>query len=127
VSQPLVLICGDRDWTDREMIRAKLVTMKSLIGPFMVIHGDCRGADKIAGSEAVKLGLHVMAMPANWSLNGKNAGPIRNRLMLQYEPDLVWAFHDNLQASKGTKDMVKAAREAGVKIVHFTHPIEQPA
>lgn len=122
--RPLVLVCGDRNWTDRAMIRAQLNSMRSFNGPFTVIHGDCRGADRIADEEARKLGIAVVPCPANWKAHGKAAGPLRNRLMLEYRPALVWAFHDNLQASKGTKDMVKAAREAGCKIVHFTHEIE---
>jgi hypothetical protein len=34
-------------------------------------------------------------------------------------PDLVIAFHEDLESGKGTKDMLKRAEKAGVKtIIH---------
>jgi hypothetical protein len=35
------------------------------------------------------------------------------------KPDLVLAFHENIDESKGTRDMVHRARGAGVKVVIF--------
>ena len=46
-----------------------------------------------------------------WRSYGKKAGPIRNVTMFQKEkPDVVLAFHDNLEESRGTKHMVEFAR-----------------
>ena len=79
------------------------------------------GADKIAGEIATVFGLKVIPYPANWSAYGKAAGCVRNQLMLDREhPDEVWAFHEDLENSKGTKDMVERAEQAGIKVRKFS-------
>lgn len=95
-----LLICGDRNWTNRDLIRKHILRLK----PDVVIHGACRGADTIAGEEALDLEVEqIVAFPAKWSLSPKAAGPIRNSLMLKLgKPDLVLAFHNDLDASRGT-------------------------
>jgi hypothetical protein len=124
-----ILICGDRNWIDREKIAQQLRIIKKVAEwygwkagpeapipwPPVVIHGAARGADTIAGEEAKKLGFEVKAYPAEWQSYGRAAGPVRNEVMLtDGAPDLVLAFHSNLAESKGTAHMVKIARAAGV-------------
>ena len=41
-----VLVCGDRSWTDRERVEARLSQLPT---HSMILHGGCRGADAIAG------------------------------------------------------------------------------
>ncbi len=77
-----ILVCGSRDWTERETIRAWL---RKFPRGSTVIHGAARGADTIAGEEARALGFTVRAYPADWTTNGKAAGPIRNQRMLDEE------------------------------------------
>lgn len=117
-----VLICGGRHWKDRRMIRD---CMRSLPAGTTVIHGAARGADKIAGEVAGDLGLKVMAFPADWQRLGKAAGPVRNLLMLEQNPDEVWAFHDNLAESRGTKNMLSLATKKGVQTRIFSHLSEK--
>lgn len=128
---PVVLICGDRDWTDRARIRGVLWRLRATFPEAVIRHGangydeagapsftsgkpTVRGADMIAHEEARALGLAVDPRPADWKAHGKAAGPIRNAAMLAAEPRpfLVIAFHDNLFASKGTRDMVLKAESA---------------
>lgn len=116
-----VLICGDRNWTDKEAIRRVL----SSYGPdTVVIHGDngkvdsktgnvLKGADKIAGEVAKDLGFKVIAVAPKWDRYGRAAGPMRNREMFELKPDIVIAFHRDITKSKGTKDMITAARKSG--------------
>lgn len=109
-----VLVCGSRDWTDKAAIEKEL---RLLPAGSVVIHGDCRGADRIAGQIAQSLGLEVEAFPADWETHGKAAGPLRNRQMLaEGRPDTVLAFHEHLEASRGTADMVKKARAARIQV-----------
>ena len=111
-----VLVCGDRDWHDRTAIRKYLLTVES---GSTVIHGAQRGADRIAGEVADKLGLAVEAYPAQWTRFGRAAGPIRNKQMLvEGKPELVVFFHLNLAASHGTKNMVGQARRAGIRVLN---------
>jgi hypothetical protein len=69
---------------------------------------------------ASQLGFTVLPFPADWNTHGKAAGPIRNRQMLKEgKPDVVLAFHEDLGRSKGTADMVRAAKAAGIAVKVF--------
>lgn len=110
-----VLACGDRNWV------AASVTLEALLDygeGDVLVHGDCRGADRLAAEAARGLGMTIKPYPADWDAHGRKAGPIRNRQMLKDNPDidLVLAFHDDLNRSRGTADMVRAARKAGIPV-----------
>jgi len=107
-----VLVCGGRDFVpgpgDYAVLAGYLMPGSTLI------HGGARGADRFAAGFAKGLGLDVECFPADWSLHGRAAGPIRNAKMLEEGcPDVVLAF----PGGRGTADMVKQARAAGVKVI----------
>lgn len=83
-----------------------------------IVHGGARGADRMAGHVAKGLGYPVHVHEADWNAHGKAAGILRNQEMLDRHPDieLVLAFHDDLAHSKGTGDMVRRARAAGIPV-----------
>ena len=116
-----ILVCGDRNWTDGTMIYLALKdAVAKARGKVVVVHGACRGADKLGGMAARKLGLEVEEYPAQWEKYGSpQAGPIRNKQMLDSGLDRVLAFHHNLEESKGTKGMIKIATKAGVPVDVF--------
>lgn len=117
-----VLICGDRNWKDPQLINDVIVERLTL--PFTdhtIIEGEARGADILARNIGERLGIPVDRVPADWEKFGKAAGPIRNWKMLNKNPDEVWAFHDNLGSSKGTADMVKKSVRYKIKTLHFSH------
>lgn len=117
-----VLFCGDREWTDRQMIAKRLVALKDKFPGLLLCHGAARGADTIAGEEAIRLKIPVTVFPAQWSRYGRGAGPIRNQQMLdEFKPNLVEAFHDNIESSKGTKDMISRARRSRIVAVVNSH------
>ena len=109
----IVLVCGDREWNDRETIAERL---KVLPPNTVILEGGCRGVDLLAKEIAINLGLAVREFPANWALHGKAAGPRRNRAMLDEHPNLVLAFHSNLAKSKGTKDTINEAKRRGIPV-----------
>ena len=112
-----VLVCGDRNWTDREAIRSWLSKLQDW-GYDTIIQGHARGADKVSASEAKCMRLKVLTFPAKWEQYGRAAGPIRNQEMLDVgEPDLVVYFHNDLSKSKGTADMVRRAKKAGIEVI----------
>ena len=115
-----VLICGDRNWADYDLI---LEQIRSALDPLkdVIIHGAARGADSLAGKAGLSLGFEVQSFPAKWDTYGRAAGPIRNQEMLNQKPDEVWAFHDSLATSKGTGDMCRRARAVRVTVRVFTH------
>lgn len=113
-----VLISGDRNWTDHETIRSWLVKLQDW-GYDTVIHGGARGADRIAGEEAKKMGFTVVEVKAEWGRYGKHggAGPVRNRKMLDMKPNLVVGFHPDIFTSKGTYNCLTEAQRRGIEII----------
>lgn len=85
-----------------------------------LIEGEAKGADSIARDCAKYLGMIVLPFPAQWKKyggrgRGNPAGPIRNQQMLdEGKPNLVVAFHNNIDKSKGTKDMLNRTKKAGI-------------
>ena len=112
-----VLVCGDRNWNNHLVVHAIL---EGFGEDTVVIHGNCRGADHAAKEAAEQLGYEVKSYQAQWHKFGVSAGPIRNRQMLKEgKPTLVMAFHEDLDKSQGTKDMIKIALKAGVEVYHY--------
>ena len=116
-----VLICGSREWKDAEKIAKRL---RALPLGTIIVHGNCRGADRMAGKYAANIYLEVRAYSAEWGRFGSAAGVIRNKQMLDKEhPDLVIAFHENLVLSTGTKNMVHLARDRGIEVEVITEEV----
>ena len=114
-----VLICGDRNWADKELIKAVIKALKPK--PQIVICGGARGADTLAKEAALELGLKVQEFTADWEKYGKAAGCIRNQQMLREgRPTLVIAFHDNIKASKGTAHMLYISRYNKIRTQLYT-------
>lgn len=135
-----ILVCGDRKWSNRFMVRFVLSVLFQHVGlPFTVIEGGAQGADRAAGDWAKSMrryGVEHKPVPARWeecgpwcpdrphrrrNRQGKEfcplAGPHRNVKQLEEEkPDLVIAFHGDLQSSKGTKHMVEISEKAGKEV-----------
>lgn len=108
-----VLVTGGRDFDDRELLFDTLDRLNAMQGFTVVIHGDAKGADRLSGEWASSRGITVEAHPADWKKHGRAAGPIRNQKMLEEKPQLVVAF----PGGKGTADMVRKAKQAGLKVV----------
>jgi hypothetical protein len=122
-----ILICGDRNWNHVELIKHYLqsLTLNTYPKQITIIEGGCRGADKISGWLAKDLGMNVIEEKADWFKYGKAAGPIRNQMMLdKHKPILVVAFHNDLEHSKGTKDMLERAKKANVKTLLISSEVE---
>lgn len=112
----IVLITGDRWWNDYQFILASIRGWHKYVGITLLVHGACRGADLMGDRAAEYLDIPRTGHPANWDRDGRAAGPIRNRQMLIDHPDieLVIGFHDSIQTSKGTKDMLRIASGRGI-------------
>lgn len=116
-----ILVCGSRGWTDRKTIRAVLMDYirdwpLDADEP-VVMHGAARGADEIAGEEALDLGFWVEEYPADWESEPRRAGILRNLTMLNQEPDVVLAFQIN--GSRGTQHTIDEARRRGIPVMVF--------
>lgn len=118
-----ILVCGDRYWTDEKLIKGILVELEEQKGITMLIEGEAPGVDTIARKVCEQIGnIVICPFPAEWDKYGRAAGPIRNKQMLIVgKPDLILAFHDNIDKSKGTKNMIKQAKKAGVPVRLISH------
>lgn len=109
-----VLVCGSRKWPDPVAVRERI---RALAPGTLVITGGAPGVDTFAEREATQCGLFVARIGINghlWTRYGKAAGPLRNRAMLDLEPNLVIAFH--YQNSNGTQDTITEAQRRGCNI-----------
>lgn len=114
-----LLVCGGRNFDDVTYAYAVLDRLHRLSTIDVVIEGDARGADRIAGDWARKRGVQNLKFPADWDKHGKAAGFIRNQQMIvDGKPDLVFAF----PGGRGTADMVRRARIARIPVRHATAP-----
>ncbi|MGW7597293.1 SLOG family protein [Streptomyces antimycoticus] len=123
-----VLVTGSRDWEKHALLYTALndaLDEANKLGrPMVVVHGACpRGADEIAhnwAQAAIQMGDHVTeeSHPANWRINGKRAGFIRNAHMVNLGADLCLAFIRN--GSRGASHTATLAEQAGIPTRRWT-------
>lgn len=123
MTQPYrVLVTGSRDWGDHDIVRDALTTAIYQHVPAVIVHGACpRGADAMASWWVRRyrhLGVTEEAHPANWNLNGKRAGFIRNAHMVNLGADLCLAFIRN--GSRGASHTAALAEQAGIPVRRWT-------
>ena len=112
-----IIVCGGRDYTDAVSVNEVLDRIHAEKHITHLWHGNARGADTLAAEWGSRQrNMSVNAVPADWKKHGKKAGPIRNQNMLGQNPALVVAF----AGGRGTADMVRRARKAGVDVWEFT-------
>ena len=109
-----LIVCGGRNYGARNYVVGVLNDLHAVLGIRVLIHGAQSGADSLADEWALDHAVFRLWYAADWDRYGQAAGPIRNRLMLGQDPDLVLAF----PGGKGTDDMVRQARRAGVWVIH---------
>jgi hypothetical protein len=120
-----IIICGSRNWADRERIADRLYDLEGLdqfTYPITIVHGNAKGADRIAHQEAQKLGLLVEPHPyqpfISPTVSAKRAPLERNTHMAALGADLCIAFWDG--RSTGTRDMLDKAEAAGIPVEVIT-------
>lgn len=129
-----LLVCGNRDWTDRDLIRETLLAFERRCEPGQIrlIHGGngdidnvglvLRGADLLAAECAIRLGWETIGFPVyehEWQALGSKAGPLRNERMIdEGKPTHGIAFGTLRKGQKwtGTGDMVCRLIDAGVPV-----------
>ena len=126
----VVLVCGSVEWIDPAPIQRRLMALPR---GTVIRHGNSRGADKIAGAIARRLGLGEDPCDADWSVKDHTpperirrrhdgstydvgAGYERNDFMLDKEPVpfLVLAFQIN--RSGGTQHTIDGARARSIPV-----------
>jgi hypothetical protein len=110
-----VIACGGRDFDDAETVYTTLDGLKISA----IAHGGAFGAGQICSYYAQDRNIPCDVYLARWEL-GKSAGPRRNAEMLaDFKPTLVVAF----PGGRGTDDMVRKAKKAGVPVMEIAETI----
>lgn len=119
-----ILVCGDRNWTDYALVKKfiEAVVEKTKAKKIKVVEGEARGADTCGRKVAEANSYNLAAYPARWDIYGPGAGPVRNKQQLEKEnPHLVIGFHDDIENSKGTLDMINKSVLAGKPTILVSH------
>jgi hypothetical protein len=120
-----VLVCGGRTFSDHDQVFRTLDRLHADNRIELVIHGDARGADRLAQTWAFSNGIPEQAFKAKWDdikglspltlkrnahgrLYNPLAGFARNEEMLRACPTHAIAF----AGGNGTNDMCKRIRRA---------------
>lgn len=116
-----ILVTGSREAEAEDATKMTDILMEVAQGkgyPCTLIHGNARGADRIADHIGRMLGWHVVRHEAQWERYGRAAGHMRNGEMIRIgKPDIVVAFFKPGHENRGTSDCVKQAEDAGVSVV----------
>ena len=110
-----VLVCGGRDYKDRDHVWQTLARLNRERGPITcIIHGAASGADSEAAFWGRAQGIEVIAFRPDWDAYGNAAGPIRNEeMVVEGVPDLCLAF----PGGRGTQDCVSRAERNKVEVI----------
>lgn len=111
-----VLMFGARDWENRASIIIELNSLiaKHGVTKLLIIEGGAPGADRLCGEVARNLNVHVAEVKALWDTRHNGAGPQRNTIMRLLEPDEGIGFHEDIENSKGSKNMMEQLEKAGI-------------
>jgi SLOG family YspA-like protein len=120
-----ILITGSREWTNAGYIAHMLAIAAQFHPGAVLVHGDCRGADRIAARIWSRWGLPTEPHPADWARDGRAAGPIRNAAMVNAGADLCLAFL--LPGSRGAVHCAELAEQAGITTKRFGHVTQEIA
>ena len=128
-----VLVTGSREWKDREAIYkalTKAVKDNSHGWRVILVHGDARGADRMADSVAREMGWSIEKHPARWEEHTDNcphyhegervcmdSGKRRNKEMVELGADVCVAFvKDN---STGTAHCMTLAAKKNIPVIRI--------
>lgn len=113
-----ILITGSRLWSDRGTVREALleVATEHPGAAFVLVHGACRGADRVAAVTAYSLGWDVESHPAEDFGPWPRCGPIRNRYMVSLGAVVCLAFYQRGAKNRGTANCALLAAVAGIEV-----------
>lgn len=115
-----VIVCGGRNFRSPAQVWRALDRFHEATPISELMQGGATGVDEFASQWAAHNGIKRYVCRADWDRYGRAAGPKRNARMLEWMPDLVIAF----PGGPGTANMVKQARDAGVRVVDGLPPLE---
>lgn len=111
-----VIIAGGRNFDDFNKLCQVCAEFLQDQNNVEIVSGAYKGADLLGERYAAERNYPIKQFPADWRRYGKSAGLKRNTEMANYA-DMLIAFWD--EKSKGTKNMIDLATQAGLKVKVF--------
>lgn len=116
-----VLVCGGRKFFSWPAVQMELNHFHKMIHPITwIVQGGAPGADRLAKHWATVYGIPYIEYPADWKTHGPAAGMIRNRLMLDENPDIEYVIA--FPGGPGTFGMIREAERRKIKVIQ---PLEE--
>jgi hypothetical protein len=119
-----VIVAGAVGWRDAGPIRRELVVLPP---GTVIVHGDCAGADELAGRVGCELGFATerwVKTHEDERTHGRRLAWMGlNERMLAAGATLVLVFHADLDTpdqARGSKHLMALASAAGVEVRGFT-------
>ncbi len=112
-----IIIAGSRNFNNKELLYKKVDEILTTVhDDIEIVTGHCRGADMLGELYAINHNINFITFPALWGVYGKSAGYIRNYNMAKYagKNGILIAFP--IGESKGTRMMIKIAKQIGMKV-----------
>lgn len=109
----LVLVTASRTWPDVPFMERKFIKFHKHFGPCTLLSGHCHGGDLYAEDICKGLGWDLELHPANWTRYGNAAGYVRNRIMVNRQPNWCLAFIHN--KSRGAMGCLELVKKEGIK------------
>lgn len=104
-----VIVTGGRNFTDVNLVWEVLADLS----PTLLVHGNCKGADKISSEYAELNDIPEKKYPYP-SQHGRAGGPIRNKRMIDENLDgILIAF----EGGAGTKNCADYAKSKGLAVI----------
>ncbi len=111
-----IIIAGGRNFDDFNKLCQVCDEFLKKYSNVEIVSGAFKGADLLGERYAAERNYPIKQFPADWRRYGKSAGHKRNAEMAAYAKVLI-AFWDG--ESKGTKNMIELAEQAGLKVKVF--------
>ena len=110
-----VIIAGCRDFTDYELLKEKcdFYLQNQKQEDIVIVSGHTSGADALGERYAQERGYELETYPADWKVNGRAAGSIRNAQMAAVADALI-AFWDG--KGRGVMNMIDTANKHNLHV-----------
>lgn len=121
---PVVVgVSGWRGITHDVWVRCQMQNLTHLISIDKIIHGGCRGADKIIEKWAKEVGIPTEEYPADWERYGSpHAAHIRNQDIVD---NSNWLVGFPSKHGSGTQDTLARARNKFLNVVEIWYPFDE--
>jgi hypothetical protein len=114
-----VVVTGSRDFKDSALVFKTMDLFYHCIQNLFV--GDAKGVDYFCYTWAVQRSVNYQMFTADWTMNGRAAGPMRNKDMLtsankktpENYPLILLAFPGGI----GTENCVKQAKAMDIQVL----------